>query len=99
MKKLLFLTIAVLMFQTKTFAAITMEKTESSGEIVASIGFDPKINGFGFRNFGENPDYEDDLTLDDLIGKMCVKDDADGNFEDEDCTPVENEKPEKKPEN
>lgn len=41
--------------------------SEPQGEIVASIGFDPKINGFGFRNFGENLDYEEDLTADDLI--------------------------------
>ena len=37
------------------------------GEIVASIDFDPKINGFGFRNFGKNPDYDEDLTADDMI--------------------------------
>ncbi|MEQ1606876.1 MAG: hypothetical protein ABL999_18590 [Pyrinomonadaceae bacterium] len=38
------------------------------GEIIASIGFNPKVNGFGFRNFGKNPDFEDeDLTADDLI--------------------------------
>ena len=37
------------------------------GEIIAEIGFNPKINGFGFRNFGENPDYEEDLTADDMI--------------------------------
>ncbi|HQZ96878.1 MAG TPA: hypothetical protein PLP21_11215 [Pyrinomonadaceae bacterium] len=37
------------------------------GEIIASIGFDPKIHGFGFRNFGKNPDFDEDLTEDDLI--------------------------------
>ncbi|MBV9242969.1 MAG: hypothetical protein JO314_13275, partial [Acidobacteria bacterium] len=37
------------------------------GEIVASIGFDPTVNGFGFRNFGKNPDFDEDLTADDLI--------------------------------
>ncbi len=37
------------------------------GEIIASIGFDPRVNGFGFRNFGKNPDFEEDLTEDDLI--------------------------------
>ncbi len=36
-------------------------------EILASIKFDPKVHGFGFRNFGENPDYEQDLTADDMI--------------------------------
>jgi hypothetical protein len=43
------------------------EDEEEESGIVASIGFDPKINGFGFRNFGENPDYEEDLTADDMI--------------------------------
>ena len=37
------------------------------GEIVASLSFDPKVHGFGFRNFGENPDYDEDLTADDMI--------------------------------
>jgi len=40
---------------------------QQEGEILASIPFDPKVNGFGFRNFGENPDYDEDLTADDLI--------------------------------
>ena len=37
------------------------------GEIIAEIGFDPKVHGFGFRNFGPNPDFEEDLTEDDMI--------------------------------
>ena len=37
------------------------------GEIVASLKFDPKVHGFGFRNFGENPEYDEDLTADDMI--------------------------------
>ena len=37
------------------------------GEILASIKFDPKVHGFGFRNFGANPDYDEDLTADDMI--------------------------------
>ncbi|HEX8189411.1 MAG TPA: hypothetical protein VF586_13730 [Pyrinomonadaceae bacterium] len=37
------------------------------GEIVASIKFDPKIHGFGFRNFGENSEFDEDLTADDMI--------------------------------
>ncbi|HEX8637685.1 MAG TPA: hypothetical protein VF692_06470 [Pyrinomonadaceae bacterium] len=48
-----------------TISTFAVEPRE--GEIVAEIGFDPKVNGFGFRNFGENPDYEEDLTADDLI--------------------------------
>jgi hypothetical protein len=37
------------------------------GEIIASLKFDPKVHGFGFRNFGANPDYDEDLTADDMI--------------------------------
>lgn len=40
---------------------------QDDGEIIASLGFDPKVNGFGFRNFGKNPDFDEDLTADDLI--------------------------------
>lgn len=40
---------------------------QEGGEILASIKFDPKVHGFGFRNFGENPDFDEDLTADDLI--------------------------------
>ena len=54
-----FLLLTILFGSTNFYAA--------SGELVASIGFDPKIHGFGFRNFGENPDYDEDLTADDLI--------------------------------
>jgi hypothetical protein len=50
---------------TMVFAANAGHAQE--GDIVASIEFNPKINGFGFRNFGENSDYEEDLTADDMI--------------------------------
>ncbi len=56
-----------LMCLTAVFAASTNKVRAQEGEILASINFDPKINGFGFRNFGENPDYEEDLTADDMI--------------------------------
>lgn len=51
-------------------AAMVFTATSShaqEGDIVASIEFNPKVNGFGFRNFGENADYEEDLTADDMI--------------------------------
>lgn len=49
-------------------AVQAQDDDDDASGIIASIGFDPKINGFGFRNFGENPDYEEnDLTADDLI--------------------------------
>ena len=48
------------------------------GEIIASIPFDPQINGFGFRNFGKNPDFDEDLTADDVIrifgaANVCIE--------------------------
>ena len=52
---------------TAVFATSTNEVKAQEGEILAGIGFDPKLNGFGFRNFGENADYEEDLTADDMI--------------------------------
>ncbi len=53
---------------TVAFAAPTTKPQETQeGEIIASIKFDPKINGFSFRNFGENSEYEEDLTADDMI--------------------------------
>ncbi len=63
--------IAATLLLTLAFGAMSAFAVSLSsppeGEIIASIGFDPKINGFGFRNFGENPDYEEDLTADDMI--------------------------------
>ena len=59
--------LALLLAATNIFAASFNSTNEDEGEIIASIGFNPKINGFGFRNFGENPDYEEDLTADDMI--------------------------------
>ena len=40
---------------------------QPGGEILASLKFDPKVHGFGFRNCGANPDYDEDLTADDMI--------------------------------
>lgn len=67
----------VLLFSLQS---ITPAQTASDeGEIIASIGFDPKVNGFGFRNFGKNPDFEDeDLTADDMIrifgaANVCIE--------------------------
>ncbi len=42
-------------------------RAQTNGEIVASIGFDPKIHGYGINNFGINPDVGVELTEDDLI--------------------------------
>ncbi len=63
---LLFAAFVSLVFFAAVFK-VSAQDQEDEGDVIASIGFDPKINGFGFRNFGENPDYEEDLTADDLI--------------------------------
>lgn len=58
--------------------AVGFPTARSKGEIVASLGFDPEVHGFGFRNFGKNPDFDEDLTEDDLIrmfgaGNVCIE--------------------------
>lgn len=40
---------------------------EEEGKIIASIKFDPKVHGFGFRNYGRNHDGEGDLDAADLV--------------------------------
>jgi hypothetical protein len=65
---LLFLMCAFVLCISLTGKVQAQDKDEEEeSEFIASIGFDPKVHGFGFRNFGENPDYEEDLTADDLI--------------------------------
>lgn len=59
-------------------SALPVFAQDDEGEIIASIGFDPKVNGFGFRNFGKNPDFDEDLTEDDLIrmfgaANVCIE--------------------------
>jgi hypothetical protein len=60
-----FATVLCLMYLSLFGSSISF--AQGDGEIIASIGFDPKVHGFGFRNFGKNPDFEEDLTEDDLI--------------------------------
>ena len=66
LSRLLCFTIAFLLLLPSAVLANTSSLARE-GEIIASIGFDPKIHGFGFRNFGQNPDFDEDLTEDDLI--------------------------------
>lgn len=40
---------------------------EEKGTIIASIKFDPKVDGFGFRNYGRNHEGEGDLDAADLV--------------------------------
>src|SRR5688572_30348101 len=63
--KIFAISLVILIASTTILAGWSFRPFE--GEIVASIGFDPKVHGFGFRNFGENPDFEEDLTEDDMI--------------------------------
>lgn len=60
-----FATVLCVVFLSLSGSPISFAQGE--GEIIASIGFDPKVHGFGFRNFGKNPDFDEDLTEDDLI--------------------------------
>ena len=57
----------LILISTNVFAQTSTAKPAGEGEILVSIGFNPKIHGFGFRNFGENTDFDEDLTEDDLI--------------------------------
>src|SRR5438105_12596041 len=66
MHRLIFAALCVSLIGVSGMLSVVFASS-TEGEIVATIGFDPKVNGFGFRNFGKNPDYEEDLTADDMI--------------------------------
>ena len=67
------------MLTTLPIVGVAWGSSKTEGEIIASIPFDPKVNGFGFRNYGKNPDFEEeDLTADDLIrlfgaANVCIE--------------------------
>ncbi len=43
-------------------------------KIIASLDFDPKINGFGFKNYkNDKYNWKDDIAADDLIRMFGVK--------------------------
>ena len=50
-RKTLFITIIAMLF---VFSPLTsmVQAQNSQGKIIASIDFDPKSDGFGFRNYG-----------------------------------------------
>ncbi len=53
-----------------SLVTITQEQKdkETKGEIIAQLKFDPKINGFGFENFGNDErEWKNDLDAGDLI--------------------------------
>jgi hypothetical protein len=44
------------------------QKNERPGKIIGTLDFDPKTDGFGFQNYGnQEHDWEDDLTVADMI--------------------------------
>lgn len=50
----------------------------AEGEIIASLDFDPQVNGFSFRNYGGDHDGSEDLNAADLIrmfgaDKVCIE--------------------------
>lgn len=56
------------------FAASTAKVAAQAPNVVASINFDPKVDGFGFPNFGnENRDWQKDITAEDMIRLFGVK--------------------------
>ena len=69
----------ITMLTTLPIVGVARGSSKTEGEIIASIPFDPKVNGFGFRNYGKNPDFEEeDLTADDLIrlfgaANVCIE--------------------------
>ena len=49
-------------------AAATNSSAQTQPEIVAKLNFDPKVNGFGFENFGNDArKWQDDLGAEDMI--------------------------------
>lgn len=60
-----------------TFGAMIAPSTivkAQSGNVVATINFDPKVDGFGFPNFGnENRDWQKDITAEDMIRLFGAK--------------------------
>src|SRR6266481_5692479 len=56
----------------------TSRSQDEKGKVIASINFDPKVDGFGFRNYGGKPEEEGDLDAADLIkmfgaGNVCIE--------------------------
>ena len=60
-------------FMFATFSGVA----NGQGKIVATIEFDPEIDGFGFKNYGNRHQWEDDLDAYDLmtmfgVAPVCV---------------------------
>jgi hypothetical protein len=59
---------------SKVIADESNSPKAASGKIVASIDFDPEINGFGFENYGNaHRNWQDDLGAEDMIRLFGAK--------------------------
>lgn len=74
LRKIAFTVFTLIIIQNLIFAPLTEiaaanDRTRpAKGEIVAKINFDPKVNGFGFENYGnDRRNWQDDLTAEDMI--------------------------------
>ncbi|MBI3649661.1 MAG: hypothetical protein HY231_01285 [Acidobacteria bacterium] len=71
MLALLTFTISIALFTTSTVNSASRIAAEvppqAAGKIIAKVDFDPKTDGFGFRNYGGEHEGEEELTAEDLI--------------------------------
>src|SRR5258708_37569448 len=73
-KSLLWVVVLVLVYglvilpvRVASFSVARASQEKEEGKTIAKIGFDPKADGFGFENYGNEGDWEGDLTAADLI--------------------------------
>ena len=69
--------IIAVIFGFAPFAGLTKAQ-DGSGKIIAGIDFDPKSDGFKFRNYGYRPENSSELSAADLImmfgaDKVCIE--------------------------
>jgi hypothetical protein len=68
-----------------TLMVAPVTKIAAQNNVLATINFDPKTDGFGFENFGnENHDWQKDITAEDMIRffgvkAVCASGDSPGN--------------------
>ena len=72
--------IGLLLARTSDASRVSRPSTApiQEGKIIASINFDPKIDGFSFRNYGGKPEEEGDLDAADLVkmfgaNNVCIE--------------------------
>lgn len=74
---ILAIAITAMSFISASFSGVVTAKS-GQGKIIASIDFDPKTDGFSFRNYGRDHDGSNDLDAEDLIlmfgaDKVCIE--------------------------